>query len=94
MSDSTDRLERIKHNFEVVRLLYKLKRDLEKLPPNPTDTQVRQIFANVEPGLMKFNKCPDFVVNKGHYFGTDLLPDEPGLSDSDKKALIEFVKTF
>jgi hypothetical protein len=94
MSDSTDRLERIKHNFEVVRLLYKLKRDLEKLPPNPTDTQVRQIFANVEPGLMKFNKCPDFVVNKGHYFGTNLLPDEPGLSDSDKKALIEFVKTF
>ena len=23
-----------------------------------------------------------------------LLPDEPGLSDADKKALIEFVKTF
>jgi hypothetical protein len=34
------------------------------------------------------------VVNRGHYFGTDMLPDEPGLSDEDKKALIEFVKTF
>ena len=40
------------------------------------------------------------MVNRGHYFGTDMLkdtedfPGEPGLSDSDKKALIEFLKTF
>jgi hypothetical protein len=94
MSDSTNRLDRIKHNAEVVRLIIRLKHDLEKLPPNPTDDQVRQIFAGVEPELIKFNKCPDFVVNRGHYFGTDLLAGEPGLSDSDKKALIEFVKTF
>jgi hypothetical protein len=94
MSDSTNRLERIQHNAQVASLLIRLKHDLEKLPPDATDDQVRQIFANVEPDLIKFNKCPDFVVNRGHYFGTDLLPDEPGLSDSDKKALIEFVKTF
>ena len=94
MSDSTDRWERIKHNAQVVELIIRLKHDLEKLPPNPTDDQIRQIFANVEPELMKFSKCPDFVVNRGHYFGTDMLPDEPGLSDEDKKALIEFVKTF
>ena len=24
-------------------------------------------------------KCPDFVVNKGHYFGTAWQPDEPPL---------------
>jgi hypothetical protein len=94
MSDSTDRLERIKHNAQVVGLVIRLKHDLEKLPPNPTDDQTRQVFANVEPDLIKFSKCPDFVVNRGHYFGTDMLPDEPGLSDADKKALIEFVKTF
>jgi hypothetical protein len=94
MSDSTNRLERIAHNAQVVSLLIELKHTLETLPPNPTDDQVRQSFAAAEPKLMKFNKCPDFVVNKGHYFGTDRLPDEPGLSDSDKKALIEFVKTF
>lgn len=93
-SDSTNRLERIKHNAEVAGLIVRLKYDLEKLPSNPTDGQVRQIFANVEPKLIQFNKCPDFVVNRGHYFGTDLLPDEPGLSDADKNALIEFVKTF
>ena len=28
---------------------------------------------------MEFSKCPDFVVNKGHYFGTDMLTDLPGL---------------
>jgi len=51
------------------------------------------------------SKCPDLVVNRGHYFGTDFIePGEnreqaisdrgPGLSDSDKRALIEFLKTF
>jgi hypothetical protein len=94
MSDSTDRLARLKHNAEVASLLIRLKHDLEKLPANATDEQARQVFENVEPDLVKFDKCPDFVVNRGHYFGTDLLPDEPGLSDTDKKALIEFVKTF
>jgi hypothetical protein len=94
MSDSTNRLERIKHNAEVISLLIRLKHNLEKAPAGATDAEIRTIFASVEPDLIRFNKCPDFVVNKGHYFGTDMLPDEPGLSDADKKALIEFVKTF
>jgi len=34
------------------------------------------------------------VVNRGHYFGTSYFKEEPGLSDDDKRALIEFVKTF
>ena len=33
------------------------------------------------------NKCPDFIEDKGHMFGTN-LPVE------DKKALIELLKTF
>jgi hypothetical protein len=37
--------------------------------------------------LLKLNQSPDFVEDRGHLYGTD-LPDE------DKKALIEFVKTF
>ncbi len=50
----------------------------------------------VEP-LLELSKCTDFVVNRGHYFGTDHLnkeENEPGLSDEDKRALIEFLKTF
>jgi hypothetical protein len=100
MSDRTNRTERLEHNAQVVWLLLRLKHALESLPSQPTDEQVRQAFFSVEPDLIKFNKCPDFVVNRGHYFGTDMLtgtkdfPGEPGLSDSDKKALIEFLKTF
>jgi hypothetical protein len=94
MSDSTNRWDRIQHNAQVLSLIIRLKHDLEKLPPDATDDQIRQTFAGVEPDLIKFNKCPDFVVNRGHYFGTDMLPDEPGLNDADKKALIEFIKTF
>ena len=47
----------------------------------------------VEP-LLQLSKCPDFVVNRGHYFGTGYAVGEPGLSDKDKRALIEFLKTF
>ena len=39
------------------------------------------------PELLAANKCPDFIEDKGHYFGTDL-------PDSDKRALIEYLKTF
>jgi hypothetical protein len=94
MSDSTNTAERFVHNIRAVWLILQLKQDLKKLPPNATDEQIRHVFAKVEPNLVGFSKCQDYVVNRGHYFGTDLLGDEPGLSDPDKKALIEFIKTF
>jgi hypothetical protein len=75
--------------------------DLLRLPPNATDPQARKIFANIYPQLLALSKCPDFVVNRGHYFGTGYRePGQtgpshgPGLSDPDKRALIEFLKTF
>ena len=37
--------------------------------------------------LLGLSKCPDLIVNRGHYFGRDL-------SDADKRALIGFLKTF
>ena len=64
-------------------------------------------LAKLRGPLLKLLKCPDFVVNRGHYFGTaefnntsDLSGDERTfgqelpLSDDDKRALIEFIKTF
>jgi hypothetical protein len=44
--------------------------------------------------LYEFSACQDYVVNRGHYFGTNKFGEEPGLSDADKRALIEFLKTF
>jgi hypothetical protein len=81
----------------VLHLLLDIKHDLDELPPNATDEQARKQFAPLVPKLLEVSKCRDFVVNKGHYFGTDFLPvseGEPGLSEPDKRALIEFLKTF
>lgn len=96
MSDSTSSWDRFEHNLRAIRLILKIKSDLKKVGDGASDAQINHIFANVEPDLIAFNKCPDFVVNKGHYFGTDMLTgeSEPGLSDDDKRALIEFLKTF
>jgi hypothetical protein len=41
-----------------------------------------------------WNQCPDYVVNRGHYFGTDYFAEERALTDADKRALIEFLKTL
>ncbi len=40
--------------------------------------------------MLALSKCPDFVVNRGHYFGTvRWSPRTAPLSDDDKRALIE-----
>jgi hypothetical protein len=62
---------------------------------NETDPGKRESLTNdFQSKLYSENKCPDFVVNRGHYFGTDKFGEEPGLSDQDKEALIAFLKTF
>jgi len=74
-------------------VLVKLKLDTHILGRDATD---EEILEGVNP-LLELSKCPDFVVNRGHYFGTDRLnkeEQEPGLNDDDKRALIEFLKTM
>lgn len=85
---------RTKHVANVLRLLVKVKHDLAALPENPSNDQIKQTFSNLTPTLLALNKCPDFVVNRGHYFGTTFQNEEKPLSDDDKRALIEFIKTF
>ncbi len=87
-------LEDLRHKAKVLKLLAKLKLTLKLLPPDPSDEQARAAFAHSYKDLLELNKCPDFVVNRGHYFGTDYFAEEPGLSDADKKALIAFLKTM
>jgi hypothetical protein len=99
MPDDANFFGRFWHKKKLVGLLIKVKKALKALPPNATDEEAKRVF--LEKGLvdelLEFSKCNDFVVNRGHYFGTSYLnkaENEPGLRDEDKQALIEFLKTF
>lgn len=87
LSESTDLKDRAAHTKRLVDLVLKLKHDLKSLPPNVSDAQATEVFVKRVPELLSLNKCPDFIVNKGHYFGSNL-------ADDDKRALIEFLKTM
>jgi hypothetical protein len=45
--------------------------------------------AQLAPALMAVSKCPDFVMDRGHSF--NWFDD---MTDADKEALIELLKTF
>lgn len=79
--------QRKEHLKKLTRLLVQVKRELKRK---------NDIFASQEVmrAMLDMSKCPDYVINKGHYFGTSLMPDEPGLSDDDKRDLIGFLKTM
>ena len=94
LADDSDLLGRVDHDRKLLELALKIKHDLKALGDNPSDDDARRVFANLVEPLMNLSKCPDYVVNRGHYFGTSLFKEEPGLSDDDKRALIEFLKTF
>jgi hypothetical protein len=94
LGEATDPINKLKHQEQVLSLLVKMKHDLAALPPGASDEQADKVFANLVPGLLELSKCPDYIVNRGHYFGTSYFQEEPGLSDDDKRALIEYIKTF
>ena len=87
LSESTGLADRAAYELKLLKVVLKLKHDLKSLPENATDEEARTEFEKDVPDLLSVSKCPDFIVNKGHYFGTNL-------SDDDKHALIEFLKTF
>jgi hypothetical protein len=100
LGDRVTGLDKAENDAKVLALLLKLKKALKAIPQSAPDkdAQAQKIFIDqgILDDLMKFSKCPDYVVNRGHYFGTSYFQetDEPGLSDTDKLALIEFLKTF
>jgi hypothetical protein len=75
-------------DFRKTDVIFKIAQKLIKLKTmNLSREQAAAEFNELIPDLLAANKCPDFVEDKGHYFGTDL-------PDSDKHALIEYLKTF
>ena len=74
---------------------------MAELGPMPTDPAAREaynkraqeVFKPLASRLMSFSKCPDYIVNRGHYFGTGYDNEVP-LTEPQKRDLIEFLKTF
>ena len=106
-AESDKLTDKAAHLKDVGELLLKLTADLATAPTGASDDELRAKFANLREPMIKLSKCPDFVVNRGHYFGTaefnkqdGLSHDEkafgrePELSDGDKRALIAFIKTL
>lgn len=72
----------------LVKLLVKIKHRLKEIHNKGLgDAETKAVLRELVPDLLKVSACPDFVVNRGHNFGADL-------SDADKEALIEVIKTF
>jgi hypothetical protein len=94
VSENPDPKVRAQHNKDLFEFVNALLKDLKKLGDKPSDDEARKAFVNLVGPMLKLSKCPDFVVNRGHYFGTDRFKEQPGLSDEDKYALIEFLKTL
>jgi hypothetical protein len=107
LAESNDPATQLAHFAKVSEVVLRLNNDLLTVSGKATDEELVAKFANLADPLLNVSKCPDFIVNKGHYFGTaqfdeqqDLSEDEkafgqePALSDEDKRALIEFLKTF
>jgi hypothetical protein len=92
--DPNDKLDQLAHAGQLLDLLIKLKFDLARLPANASSDQAAATFKNLAKPLLALSKCPDFEVNRGHYFGTALDTEGPSLSDVQKNALIAFIKTF
>ncbi len=80
--------EREEHKRKLRELVERAVRELKGNPDFGT------ALANLGTDMLNVSKCPDLVVNKGHYFGSDYFKEEPGLPDSDKLALIALLKRF
>lgn len=85
---SLDLNDPAKHR-ELLALVPTLIKDLARIRTRRLDDSeaAELLKREVGPRLLELSKCPDFVLNRGHEFGADL-------SDRDKRALIEFLKTF
>jgi hypothetical protein len=94
LAESDNPVDQAVHLERLVKLLLRLKIDLLTVSEDATDEELRKHFADLAAPLLALSKCPDFVVNRGHYFGTSLNQGDPGLNDEDKRALIAFIKTF
>ncbi|MGH8019613.1 MAG: c-type cytochrome [Opitutaceae bacterium] len=74
---------------QLLQLCIRIKRVLAEIKLKGLDSAGSKALMKAElaPLLFEASKCPDLVTDRGHTFGSDL-------PDRDKRALIEYLKTF
>jgi hypothetical protein len=73
---------------KLIKVLKKISKDLIRIKKEDmNEKQAAELLTAQVPDLLSVSKCPDFVVNRGHTFGSDM-------ADADKRALIEYLKTM
>lgn len=93
--------ERWKRDRQLKKTIFELQWRLHSVGDQPRsgesyadwEKRAQDELRPMVPALMSFSKCPDYVVNRGHYFGTGYDNERP-LTDQEKRDLIEFLKTF
>jgi len=80
--------------LDLIKAVLSLNKAIQKAKVVKGEKARAETFMRIasEP-LLKVSKCQDFIVNKGHYFGTKfLVKGQSGMSRDDQKALTEFIK--
>jgi hypothetical protein len=73
---------------DLLEVLLRVKTALKRIRIEHLNTrESTELLKTLVPDLLEVNKCPDFIVDRGHEYGASL-------SDADKYALIEFLKTL
>ncbi len=75
--------------LKVVPAMLKMNRIIARIEREKlSDDEAQKLFeTEAAPDILKLSKSPDWIEDRGHYFASTL-------SDADKLALIEFLKTF
>jgi hypothetical protein len=75
-------------SWRLFKLARRIKNSLILIRLQHLDSaQSRVLLRKLAPDLLAQSKCPDFIEDKGHEFGTDL-------PDAEKEALIQYLKTL
>jgi len=80
--------------LDLIKAVLSLKRAIDKVKNVKGEKARARAFMRIAgKPLLKISKCKDFIINKGHYFGTKFqVKGQSGLSVQDQKALTEFIK--
>jgi hypothetical protein len=93
--DDGGAMDRMKLDSRLVGAFHKLISAVDEAR-GQSDEEARRIVLRPEvlQPLLDLSKCPDYVVNRGHYFGAEGVEGEAPLSDDERMALIALLRTF